>query len=136
VGTVLAVDLTGEFLIQTATGPAFFSGVGCYTVNVGSTVSFSSSSAACASNSITVVGTQTSCMVFCDGSGYPGTVVSSDSSNFVVSTLFGNQSFSAESFCSGVLAGDSVVFKSFTGACAINTFADKRSGQFCEVFCK
>lgn len=134
-GTVLAADLSGELLIQTASGPAFFSGIGCFNVSAGSTVVFASPASACASNTITVVGSQTSCMVFCDGSGYPGVVVSSDFTSFSISTLFGVQPFAALSICTGVLPGDGVVFMRSPGACATNTFADKRSGQFCKVSC-
>lgn len=134
-GTVLAVDQSGELLIQTTAGPAFFSGIGCFNVRAGNTVAFASPAGACASNTITAVGSQTSCMVFCDGSGYPGVVVSSDFFTFVVSTLFGNQTFRALSICTGVQPGDNVLFTDFTGACAINKFADRRSGEFCQVFC-
>lgn len=139
-GTVLAADsVSNKLLIQTSTGPAFFTetGLNCFGFTAGTKVSFSSSPGGCFTNQITSAASSSACAVKCDGSSfYTGVVLSADFSKFVISTLFGNQMFDAQTICSGILTGDNVVFENSTGACVTNSFADTQSGQFCNVWCR
>ena len=135
-GTVLAADFGSNFLIQTSGGSQFFSGFACLGVYVGDRVTFTTAPSLCLTNEISVRGS--SCSLTCKGNGYPGAVVSSsaNSNAFVVTTLFGDKLFPAQTACFDVLAGDQVVFTGFTGACASNSFADLRTGKFCNVWCQ
>jgi hypothetical protein len=134
-GTVLATD-SSDFLIQTSTGPQLFSGLGCY-MYAGQRVVFSNSTAACSMNELTVVGTMTTCTVTCLGNRYSGVVTASvGDDTFLISTTWGEQLFSAQTYCFNVQAGDSVLFVSSTGACASNSFVDLRTQDFCGVWCE
>jgi hydrogenase maturation factor len=63
-------------------------------------------------------------------------VSSANFTDFVVTTIFGDKLFPAQTACFNVQAGDKVIFTQSTGACASNSFADLRAGSFCKVWCQ
>jgi hypothetical protein len=124
-------------LIETAAGPAFFTANGsCAGFSVGTKVVFANPGSSCSTNQLSLSGFPATCSVSCNGAVfYSGVVAAVDLSTFVFDTTFGSRAFHAQTSCSDVLVGDDVYFQDSTAACETNTFANIRSGQFCDVWC-
>jgi hypothetical protein len=62
-------------------------------------------------------------------------VASAKDETFVIATRWGNQKFTAQTYCFNVEKEDRVVFSRSTGTCADNEFTDSRTGSKCKVWC-
>ena len=134
-GTVIAVDSNYQhMLIQTASGQKLFSSVLDCFVFAGTTVTFDQPTAACISNTLTYsTGT---CSVTCDGTGYPGQIVTATTGGeYSIATQSGTGMYRAMLSCFLVSQGNQVVFGSSPGLCLTNYFFDTTTSGFCDVYC-
>lgn len=136
-GQVLVSDTpNGRYLIQTIAGPALFEGLGC-DLPQGFPVTFSLPTANCGTNLVSANDREPPCLVFCEGPGYPGTVLVATSGNpLIVETPVGTLSFTPLlGSCSVVFVGDGVLFAEPPQTCGRTYFADMTTKQFCDVSC-
>lgn len=133
-GTVL-VAYRDWFAISTVWGTQVFQAqTSCFNVLAGAHVRFEDSTGACVANTFTNPSTGASCDVWCQASRYRGTAVSADTSILITSS-YGQQSFSSGTGCYQVRPGDEVYLTKSPLSCVSNILLDTTRAVGCNLDC-